>query len=128
MSALGWETWVFAAWFLSYLWITRHIWFPKSPRLASTEQIFGTPFFDALFIDQSLMLNRRRDGLIEITSEDVDELEDDGVGKAPGVLHDNDPKEGVKPSDYVSNIYACATMWHESEEEQLGKTQIECCL
>ena len=56
-------------WLVSYLWINQHIWYPKvfvkstlatkcptsqlqSPRLATSEQIFGTPWYDGLFIDQ----------------------------------------------------------------------------
>ena len=54
--------WLWIIWFLSQLWITLHIWYPKSSRLASTEEIFGSPYFSSAFIDQSLVLNRRRDG------------------------------------------------------------------
>ena len=38
--------------------LTAHIWFPKTPRLASTEQIFGTPMYCSLVIDQSIVFNR----------------------------------------------------------------------
>ena len=48
-----------------------HIWFPKSTRLASTEQIFGSPMYSSLMIDQSLVLNRRRDGEYELSFEDL---------------------------------------------------------
>ena len=39
---------------------------PQSPRLATSEQIFGTPWYDGLFIDQSLVMNRRRDGMRKV--------------------------------------------------------------
>lgn len=60
LLSYGWEssTWVGLLWFLSYLWITQHLWSPKSPRLASTEQIFSTPYYEGLFLETSLMLNR----------------------------------------------------------------------
>ena len=86
---------MFVAWFISFIWITRHIWKPKSPRLASTEQIFGTPYFDAIFIDQSLMLNRRKDGRRALTVEDLDELDEDKADYAvhmPGVITPVDSK------------------------------------
>ncbi len=35
------QMWLWIIWFASQLWITVHIWFPKSPRLASTEQVFS---------------------------------------------------------------------------------------
>ena len=38
-------SWIGIIWFLSSVWITRHIWTPKSQRLASTEQMFGRPYF-----------------------------------------------------------------------------------
>ena len=32
-------------WFLSSAWVTKHIWLPKSQRMASVEQMFGRPFY-----------------------------------------------------------------------------------
>ena len=29
LADLGWDTWLALAWFLSYLWVTRHIWSPR---------------------------------------------------------------------------------------------------
>ena len=52
------QVWLWALWFISQIWITAHIWFPRSPRLASTEQIFGTPMYCSLVIDQSIVFNR----------------------------------------------------------------------
>ena len=54
--------WLWGLWLLSQLWITLHIWFPVSTRLAATEQLFGSPMYSGLFIDQSVTMNRRRDG------------------------------------------------------------------
>ena len=33
-----------------------------SDKLASTEQMFGTPYYCGLLVDQSIVFNRRRDG------------------------------------------------------------------
>ena len=54
----GW-VWIFM--FLAQCWITSHIWIPKSRKLAKTEQMFGTPYYNGLLTDQSMMLNRRSD-------------------------------------------------------------------
>ena len=117
------STWVFLIWLVSYLWVTAHIWFPKSPKLASTEQIFSTPAYDGLFIDQSLMLNRRRDGEEELTTKDLEDKEkeeDDGFRNAFTTFPESESaKSSVKKSDSVTKIYACATMWYESKEEML---------
>ena len=48
-------------WFASSIWICSHIWIPKSQRLASTEQMFGTPYYCGLLPDQCMALNRRSD-------------------------------------------------------------------
>jgi chitin synthase len=117
------DMWIFLIWFLSYIWITLHIWYPKSPRLASTEQIFGTPWYEALFIDQSLMLNRRKDGDAIVTAEELEfEL---GEKENLDELYSEFPKSetsktsSVKNTDKISRIYACATMWHENKEEMM---------
>lgn len=34
------QSWIWILWFLSYFWICRHIWFPKSPKMAPIEQVF----------------------------------------------------------------------------------------
>ena len=117
------STWVFLIWLVSYLWVTAHIWFPKSPKLASTEQIFSTPAYDGLFIDQSLMLNRRRDGVEELTTKDLEDKEkeeDDGFRNAFTTFPESESaKSSVKKSDSVTKIYACATMWHETRSEMM---------
>ena len=53
--------WVWILPFLAQCWIAGHIWVPKSRKLAKTEQMFGTPYYNGLLTDQSMMLNRRSD-------------------------------------------------------------------
>ena len=43
-------------WFLSSAWVTKHIWFPKSQRMASTEQMFGRPYYSGIPSQKSCML------------------------------------------------------------------------
>jgi len=47
-------------WWLSEVWIAMHAWFPQNKRLAATEQLFVLPQYEAALIEQSLLLNRRR--------------------------------------------------------------------
>ena len=111
LISFSWESnvWLFLVWFLSYIWITIHIWYTKSPRLASTEQIFGSPFYDGIFIDQSLMLNRRKDGLKTLKAEDIvfKEEEELGFDKAeylsfPEKSTASNSKSSIKASDSVT--------------------------
>ena len=46
-------------WFLSSIWISQHIWFSKCHRLAPIEEIFGTPYYCGLLVEQSMALNRQ---------------------------------------------------------------------
>src|SRR5690625_784778 len=53
---------VSAIWFvgqINQIANTLHIWKETSERLASTEQLFVSPMYNAALIDQSLVLNRR---------------------------------------------------------------------
>ena len=80
--------WIGLLWFLSQLWITHHLWFPKNDALEKTDSIFGADLYSGLFIDHSLMLNRR-----------------------------NDEEKVVRKEFRNIRIKGCATLWHETSEE-----------
>lgn len=61
--------WAWLLWLLSQTWITLHIWTPKCERLATTEKLFVNPMYNALLIDQSMALNRRRDDQADVKTE-----------------------------------------------------------
>lgn len=44
---------------------------PQCERLAPTEKLFVTPWYNGALIDQSLALNRRRDDEGELKTEDL---------------------------------------------------------
>ncbi|WAR10040.1 CHS2-like protein [Mya arenaria] len=48
-------------WWLSFMWVTFHIWMPRVERLVQTEHLFVQPLYCGVMLEQSLMLNRRRD-------------------------------------------------------------------
>ncbi|TRY63908.1 hypothetical protein TCAL_11841 [Tigriopus californicus] len=123
--------WIWILWALSNMWIVNHIWFPKSQRLASTEQMFGVPWYCGLLVDQSLMANRRSDkGRARMR------LDAKGQKVNHAVSYDGHPDDEEKqkkrrafalpsrevvaqlnPEDQITRIKGCATMWHESPEE-----------
>lgn len=116
--------WAWLLWLLSQTWITLHIWTPKCERLANTEKLFVTPMYNALLIDQSMALNRRRDDQADVKTEDLAEIEKekgDEYYETISVHTDGSalPRPSVKSSDHITRIYACATLWHETKEEMI---------
>ncbi|ESO13180.1 hypothetical protein HELRODRAFT_159811 [Helobdella robusta] len=51
---------MFPVWWVSLLWITRHVWFPNNERLCKTSKIYINPLFDGTVLGESIMLNRNR--------------------------------------------------------------------
>ncbi|XP_053696809.1 chitin synthase chs-2 [Sabethes cyaneus] len=116
--------WAWLLWLLSQTWITLHIWTPKCERLANTEKLFVTPMYNALLIDQSMAMNRRRDDQADVKTEDLAEIEKekgDEYYETISVHTDGSalPRPSVKSSDHITRIYACATLWHETKEEMM---------
>nr|AFK08615.1 chitin synthase 2 [Locusta migratoria] len=107
------HAWIWLLWLFSQTWITIHLWSPQCKRLSPTDRLFVTPLYNSLLIDQSLALNRRRDDTnMEVIEPDMfpdDELDDTFFAE----------REMIEPSDEITRIYACATMWHETRDEML---------
>ncbi|ESO87528.1 hypothetical protein LOTGIDRAFT_235019 [Lottia gigantea] len=81
--------------YLSYLFLTRHIWQPKAERMAKIEKLFSFGHSDPVFPDVSLALKRRQD-------------------KAENIEYKKKKQTFKQPM-----VYICATMWHEIQQEML---------
>ncbi|KAK7069529.1 chitin synthase I, partial [Halocaridina rubra] len=119
------HAWVWIFWLLSQTWITLHIWYPKCERLASTEKLFVSPMYNSLLIDQSLALNRRKHDEGELKADDLD-FNRNEANKDMSQYYEttsihseasNLQISKAKSSDFITRIYAVATMWHETEDE-----------
>ncbi|CAF1352654.1 unnamed protein product [Adineta steineri] len=100
-------------WYLSQLWITSHIWFPENKRLATTETLFVLPQYDSSLIEQSLLMNRRRNepehqkNKLEEHFEDLDIIDGMAAFSEDEKLENN------------TKIYLCGTLWHETISEMI---------
>ncbi|KAL8576680.1 hypothetical protein ACOMHN_025155 [Nucella lapillus] len=104
-------------WWLSFIWVTAHIWFPSVERLVQTERLFVQPLYCGVFLEQSLILNRRRDD-----KDREAKTEKKTALQFFQAEHDQEQEAGFKPrgslrTDVTPVIYVCATMWHETEKE-----------
>ncbi|XP_050402194.2 chitin synthase chs-2 [Patella vulgata] len=81
--------------YLSYVFVTRHIWYPKLERMAKIERLFSFGHSDPVYSDVSLALKRR---------QDLAEKEE----------YKKKIKEMKNPM-----VYICATMWHEIRQEMI---------
>ncbi|XP_052747041.1 chitin synthase chs-2 isoform X2 [Bicyclus anynana] len=106
--------WIWLLWLISQAWITIHAWQPRCERVAATDKLFIKPWYCGPLVDQSLLLYRTKDEDNELHPEDFKDFDDaDKISNASSIKIIND----VKPSDSITRIYVCATMWHETKEE-----------
>ncbi|OWR41051.1 chitin synthase [Danaus plexippus plexippus] len=108
-------TWIWLLWLISQAWVTMHCWVPRCERLAATDKLFQRPWYCGPLIDQSLLLTRTKD------EQDVpgDDMDDYDGGSKTSIGSSQIVSKDIKPSDSLSRIFICATMWHETKEEMI---------
>ncbi len=82
--------------------------------------LFVAPRYCATLLEQSLMMNRRRNERDDILTSTYDEM---GTSKGEAQFDEQSIEElsmeKKLSADVHTKIYSCATMWHETETEML---------
>nr|AHX26709.1 chitin synthase [Platynereis dumerilii] len=111
---------VASAWIASLLYITCYVWNSNSDRLALTVRLFVTPLYSGPLLVSSMLLNRRRfDREIKVVNGEEYEFRDLDSDSFLGVkaLEDGRRKKEDCEEQTIPMVYACATLWHETDQE-----------
>nr|AHX26708.1 chitin synthase [Platynereis dumerilii] len=113
-----------AAWVVSLLYLAVHVWRFNNEKMAMRERLFVTPFYVGPLIVPSMLMNRRsldQELRLDLNGMDLEFRSFDSYLGKEGIEEANIDTGRHKKTDEdekpVPKIYACATMWHETEQE-----------
>ncbi|KAH3754146.1 chitin synthase chs-2-like [Dreissena polymorpha] len=96
--------------YMTIIMVTTYIWRQTKQRMQRKHQIFVQPMYCGVLLDQSLLLNRRKE---KGDIKSIDVKMNDSETPRPGEQSSHSPLR----KDDTPFIYICATMWHETKNE-----------
>ncbi|XP_021367708.1 uncharacterized protein LOC110459671 [Mizuhopecten yessoensis] len=109
----NWQVCASFAWVLSLYLIGRHIWTPHQERMAKLEALFVAPKYCGVLFEQQLVLNRRsNEHKISKNPKSANEPSNIPLDQVQSEI-----PSSKQPKESPPDIYACATLWHETPME-----------
>ncbi|XP_045180107.2 chitin synthase chs-2-like [Mercenaria mercenaria] len=103
--------------YISVLTVTNYIWRQTKERMQPGKKMFIRQLYCGIFLDQSLLLNKRMDEEIRIHHDEKEKFVELPIPKNLGEWRPEQDEWSPLRKDDTPFIYLCATMWHETIQE-----------
>ncbi|KAH3803412.1 chitin synthase chs-2-like isoform X2 [Dreissena polymorpha] len=102
--------------YMTIILVTSYIWRQTKERMKHKDRIFVQPMYCGVLLDQSMLLNRRKEWDTKAIDVKINQLDMSLLETPENGFLGKDSQSPLRKDD-TPFIYLCATMWHETENE-----------